>query len=341
MKKLILALSFTSAFTQLPAFADDFVPAEVINKNYDQLTNTSPRASRLEGINLSSYLVDENGQVSDIEIVATAGQKKYQREVMDYVSKLNYKSAKLNGETIPVAKTITVSSQNLHAGFSNDKASRGFFNDYEQASKLIDEKKYDEAKSRINELENEHTKNTVEIVLLAWLKSQHSYFVQDWKSFDQHINEAFLFRGNLPDQIQKRVIKNALQWFISKQDYVRAYDAIDALGNIESITFTQQNKEQLLAQVNDIYKSSGDIKQQIELLPKQAVLPLLSKSEVALEAQMPLTKVQLRCENKVVNYDISTIDKIVISQNDVRCGLLIKSAQAQTVTLKQSGDSFL
>ena len=126
MKKLILALSFTSAFTQLPAFADDFVPAEVINKNYDQLTNTSPRASRLEGINLSSYLVDENGQVSDIEIVATAGQKKYQREVMDYVSKLNYKSAKLNGETIPVAKTITVSSQNLHAGFSNDKASRGF-----------------------------------------------------------------------------------------------------------------------------------------------------------------------------------------------------------------------
>ena len=46
------------------------------------------------------------------------------------------------------AKTITVSSQNLHAGFSNDKASRGFFNDYEQASKLIDEKKYDEAKSR-------------------------------------------------------------------------------------------------------------------------------------------------------------------------------------------------
>ncbi len=137
------------------------------------------------------------------------------------------------------------------------------------------------------------------------------------------------------------MIKNALQWFISKQDYVRAYDAIDALGNIESITFTQQNKEQLLAQVNDIYKSSGDIKQQIELLPKQAVLPLLSKSEVALEAQMPLTKVQLRCENKVVNYDTSTIDKIVISQNDVRCGLLIKSAQAQTVTLKQSGDSFL
>ncbi|KTF12039.1 energy transducer TonB [Pseudoalteromonas carrageenovora] len=341
MKKLLLALSLASTFAPLSVSADDFVPAQVINKNYDQLTNTSPRASRLEGINLSSYVVDENGLVSDIEIVATAGQKKYQREVIDYVSKLNYKSARLNGGAISSAKTITVSSQNVHASFSNDQASPGFFNDYEKASQLIDDKRYDEAKTYITELENEHTKNTVEIVLLAWLKSQHSYFVQDWQSFDEHIYEAFLFRDNLPDQIKKRVIKNALQWFISKQDYVRAYDAIEALGDIESITFSEQNKAQLLAQVNDIYKNSGDINQQILLESEQAVLPLLSKSEVELKTEKPLSKVQLRCENKVVDYDTSAIDKIVISKNDVRCGLLLKSAQAQTVTIKQSGESFL
>lgn len=341
MKKRLLALSFASTFTHLSASADDFVPAQVINKNYDQLTNTSPRASRLEGINLSSYVVDKNGQVSDIEIVATAGQKKYQRKVVDYVSKLNYKSAQINGGAVSTAKTITVSSQNVHASFSNDQASPGFFKDYEKASQLIDDKKFDEAKTYITELENEHTKNTVEIVLLAWLKSQHSYFVKDWKSFDKSIYEAFLFRDNLPDQIKKRVIKNALQWFISKQDYVRAYDAIDALGDIESITFSEQNKAQLLAQVNDIYKNSGDINQQISLESEQAVLPLLSKSEAVLKAEKPLSKVQLRCENKVVDYDTSAIDKIVISKNDMRCGLLIKSAHAQTVTLKQSGKSFL
>lgn len=341
MKKRLLALSLASTFNHLSVSADDFIPAQVINKNYDQLTNTSPRASRLEGINLSSYVVDENGQVSDIEIVATAGQKKYQREAVDYVSKLNYKSAKLNGGAVSSAKTMTVSSQNVHASFSNDQASPGFFKDYEKASQLIDDKNFDEAKTYITELENEHTKNTVEIVLLAWLKSQHSYFVKDWKRFDKSIYEAFLFRDNLPDQIKKRVIKNALQWFISKQDYVRAYDAIDALSDIESITFTEQNKAQLLAQVNDIYKNSGDINQQISLEPAQAVLPLLSKSEAVLKAEKPLSKVQLRCENKVVDYDTSAIDKIVISKNDMRCGLLIKSAQAQTVTLKQTGKSFL
>ncbi len=341
MKKLLLALSLASTFTHLSVSADDFVAAEIINKNYDQLTNTSPRASRLEGINLSSYVVDENGQVSDIEIVASLGQKKYQREVLDYVSKLNYKSAQINGSAVPTAKTITVSSQNVHASFSNDQASPAFFDDYEKASQLIDEKKYNEAKAYITELENEHTKNTVEIVLLAWLKSQHSYFVQDWKSFDKSIYEAFLFRDNLPDQIKKRVIKNALQWFISKQDYVRAYDAIDALGDIESITFSEENRAQLLAQVNDIYKNSGAINQQITLESEKAVLPLLSKGTVELSASKPLSKVQLRCENKVVNYNTNEIDKILISKNDIRCGLLIKSAQAQTVTLKQTGESFL
>lgn len=341
MKKLLLALSLASTFTHLSVSADDFVAAEIINKNYDQLTNTSPRASRLEGINLSSYVVDENGQVSDIEIVASLGQKKYQREVLDYVSKLNYKSAQINGSAVPTAKTITVSSQNVHASFSNDQASPAFFDDYEKASQLIDDKKYDEAKTYITELENEHTKNTVEIVLLAWLKSQHSYFVKDWKSFDKSIYEAFLFRDNLPDQIKKRVIKNALQWFISKQDYVRAYDAIDALGDIESITFSEENRAQLLAQVNDIYKNSGAINQQITLESEKAVLPLLSKGTVELSASKPLSKVQLRCENKVVNYNTNEIDKILISKNDIRCGLLIKSAQAQTVTLKQTGESFL
>ncbi|MDC9509271.1 energy transducer TonB [Pseudoalteromonas sp. Angola-4] len=341
MKKRLLTLSLASTLTLPPVSADDFVPAQVINKNYDQLTNTSPRASRLEGINLSSYVVDENGQVSDIEIVATAGQKKYQREAIDYVSKLNYKSARINGNAVPTAKTIKVSSQNVHASFSNDQASPGFFDDYKKASQLIDDKKYDEAKTYITELENEHTKNTVEIVLLAWLKSQYSYFVKDWEKFDKHIYEAFLFRDNLPDQIKKRVIKNALQWFISKQDFVRAYDAIDALDNIDSIIFSEQNKAQLLAQVNDIYKNSGEISQQISLESEQAVLPLLSKSEVELKSDKPLSKVQLRCENKVVNYDLSTIDKIEISKNDVRCGLLIKSTFAQTVTLKQSGKSFL
>jgi hypothetical protein len=97
----------------------------------------------------------------------------------------------------------------------------------------------------------------------------------------------------------------------------------------------------LLAQVNDIYKNSGDINQQIAIETDQAVMPLLSKSEVVLESTMPLSKVQLRCENKVVNYNTSAIDKIVISKDDLRCGLLIKSAQAQTVTLKQSGYAFL
>jgi len=150
-----------------------------------------------------------------------------------------------------------------------------------------------------------------------------------------------LFRDNLPDQIKKRVIKNALQWFISKQDYVRAYDAIDALGDIESITFSEENRAQLLAQVNDIYKNSGAINQQITLESEKAVLPLLSKGTVELSASKPLSKVQLRCENKVVNYNTNEIDKILISKNDIRCGLLIKSAQAQTVTLKQTGESFL
>ncbi|MEI8641667.1 hypothetical protein P4S68_13425 [Pseudoalteromonas sp. Hal099] len=93
---------------------------------------------------------------------------------------------------MPTAKTITVSSQNVHASFSNNQASPAFFDDYEKASQLIDDKKYAEAKTYITELENEHTKNTVEIVLLAWLKSQHSYFVQDWKSFDKSIYEAFV-----------------------------------------------------------------------------------------------------------------------------------------------------
>ncbi|MEI8641668.1 hypothetical protein P4S68_13430 [Pseudoalteromonas sp. Hal099] len=47
MKKLLLALSLASTFTHLSVSADDFVAAEIINKNYDQLTNTSPRASKV------------------------------------------------------------------------------------------------------------------------------------------------------------------------------------------------------------------------------------------------------------------------------------------------------
>mgnify|MGYP000007579383 FL=1 len=93
--------------------------------------------------------------------------------------------------------------------------------------------------------------------------------------------------------------------------------------------------------MNDIYKNSGAINQQITLESEKAVLPLLSKGTVKLSASKPLSKVQLRCENKVVNYNTNEIDKILISKNDIRCGLLIKSAQAQTVTLKQTGESFL
>jgi hypothetical protein len=340
MKKLSIALSILPALTCVPVMAD-FVPAEVVKDNYNKQTNTSSRVSRFEGLNLSSYVVNESGQVSDIEIVASIGQDKYKREVVEYVSKLNYKSAQVDGKAVPSAKLITVTSQNLHLGYTNDKATHGFFNDYETASNLINEKKLDEAQSKIIELERDHAKNTVEIVLLSWLKSQHSYFTQDWIGFDKHINNAFLFRDNLQDQIKVRVVKNALQWFISKQDYVRAYDAIDALGNIKAFVFTDENKQQLLAQVNDIYKNSGDINQQIAIETDQAVMPLLSKREVVLESIMPLSKVQLRCENKVVNYNTSAIDKIVISKDDLRCGLLIKSAQAQTVTLKQSGNAFL
>ena len=107
---------------------------------------------------------------------------------------------------------------------------------------------------------------------------------------------------------------------------MRAYDAIDALGNIKAFVFTDENKQQLLAQVNDIYKNSGDINQQIAIETDQAVMPLLSKSEVVLESTMPLSKVQLRCENKVVNYNTSAIDKIVISKTPyIMMGFLLLS----------------
>ena len=66
--------------------------------------------------------------------------------------------------------------------------------------------------------------------------------------------------------------------------------------------------------MNDIYKNSGAINQQITLESEKAVLPLLSKGTVELSASKPLSKVQLRCENKVVNYNTNEIDKILISK---------------------------
>ena len=332
----VSTVSANSAFEK-GVFEKTYTPAQVI-ENKNESFPKSYSGSRLEGWALLSYVVAKDGSVNDIALLSQSTVVDTQAEAQRYLNNLVFSPAIKGEQPVESGYLFTYQAGKYFTGYANDKASRGFLNEYDEVNSFIKEKNFKAAEAGLTQLFADHTKNTAEQALFAWLKSQFYYFQQQWQGFDEQIKIAYLLRAQLPTELHYSVVKSALQWFIYQQDFYLAYNAINALGNIEGKVFTSENKLATAKQVDDILAQTTQIKTVITLQEQQLQYFSLSRANIVLENAQNLEQVELRCANQVIKFSPSKQIAYAIDPASRRCGLLLKSRKSEQLTLTQTGE---
>jgi len=314
-----------------------YTPAQVI-ENKNESFPKSYSGSRLEGWALLSYVVAKDGSVNDIEVISHSAVVDTQAEAQRYLNNLVFSPAIKGEQAVESGYLFTYQAGKYFTGYANDKASRGFISGYDDVNTLIKEKNFKEAELELAQLFTDHTKNTAEQALFAWLKSQFYYFQQQWQGFDEQVKVAYLLRAQLPTELHYTVVKSALQWFIYKQDFYLAYNAINSLGKIEGKVFTSENKLATTKQVDELLAQTTVINTEITLHDQQVDYISLSRANIVLENAQNLEQVELRCANQVVKFSPSKQIVYAVDPASRRCGLLLKSKKSEQLTLTQTGE---
>ncbi|MEC8206262.1 MAG: energy transducer TonB, partial [Pseudomonadota bacterium] len=168
-----------------------------IVKNSNKRYPGSYNGSRLEGWALMSYVVDTQGKAKDIEVIMASDTRGSEENAEKYLTNLEFAPATKEGKTVEGGYLYSFEVGKYFNGYSNDKASRGFINEYDEINKMLQAKEFNKAEQALAELYKDHTKNTSEQALFAWLKSQYYYHQQQWFDFDEQLSVAYLLRAKL------------------------------------------------------------------------------------------------------------------------------------------------
>ena len=308
-----------------------------IVKNSNKRYPGSYNGSRLEGWALMSYVVDTQGKAKDIEVIIASDTRGSEENAEKYLTNLEFAPATKEGKTVEGGYLFSFEVGKYFNGYSNDKASRGFINEYDEINKMLQAKEFDKAEQALAELYKDHTKNTSEQALFAWLKSQYYYHQQQWFGFDEQLSVAYLLRAKLPTDIQYLVAKSALQWYSFKGDFNLAYNAIYALDNIEGKQFSEENKLATIKQIDDLLARTPQINSQINVSKDKLSYLSLSRGSIKIEGASDVSKLQIRCADQVIDLEASESVNYVIDEQSRRCGLLVKSASPAEIKVKQTG----
>lgn len=315
----------------------------VLKENTNPIVRETVLEGRLEGYALLSYIIDEQGQVSDIEPFISSTIKDPYKNAELFYSNLRYSPAQTAEKTIKSASITFFEDSIAFLGDNNNNVRKGFLNHYSRLQKLIAGRALNDAEIALETLHDEFTKNTNEQALYHYLASQFWQIKQDWTRYEFHVTHAFTLRDKLPLEYRQFATQNMLQWYMYAQQFSDAKEVAQAFAHLNGVNVKPETVSKAVDEVVAVAAQQLNINQQIEFqyLTTRVLNPIRSDINLKL-LQGPLERMQLRCTFHVESFDVNSLE----NQNNVSltikpefgpCHLLLKGNTSTILNVAQTG----
>jgi len=332
---IIFFLFFVSSQTTLASF----VPAKLTKNLNPKGTQSTTNLSRVEGWTLMSYIIDDNGLPTHIEIINSSNNGKYTNDSINFLKNFRYSPAIYMGEKTLSAKTFFLKHDNSFIGSNNDGISVGFRLRYERAYKLISENKFDDALEVLDNLQDSNAKNLTEQALSAWIHSLYFFHQKNWLAYRDNVLEAYQLREYLPVKMAIKSTENLLQWQMFQKEYSDAVYTLSSMKNIKSAKMDDSSYNATLQPILDIFKNDASVEINTTLSEGKAWLHKLPRSNINLTTISGEVKLaELRCDNRWHSFDSPNNVNFKIPKNHLNCSILVKGKAGTKIKFIEHGE---
>ena len=339
MEKYLLLLLCFASFSST-AGNDKFISAKVIENFNSKGVNETYNRSRVEGWAYLSFVVNTEGQASNIVAINSSSDRSIDQAKM-YLENLRYSSAMANNEAVNEAKTIFFTENKQVESSGKGAISKGFINRYNEAYKVVTSKNKELAKEKLKNLTDTYTKNFEEQALSHWLHSIHYFLHAEWGLYFESLEKGYLLGSNLPRDIEVKNTKNLLDWYIFKKSYPQALKVLARLNNIKERKLSPESFNIKYNEIISGQKNNKTINTEFVMYGRRnSWLQELSHSSISFESSnSDLSIVELRCQNAVYKFAQSSIENFQIPDDYIGCSILVQAPLGTSFTLIEQDKS--
>lgn len=246
---MVLATLF--ALTGFPSSAvTGLTIPPIVIQNDNKTREVFASRGGMEGWAKVSFLVGVDGKPKDIVAFDYSGKERYIRSTVRYVNNLTYSPALVDGVPTISANSLFVPNKFSALGYSEDSVTPAFSEEYQQVMTILANPNPDlpAARSLIDELIDDHTKNLNEQAMAAWLESVYYYKAQDFLEYMRQTAITVELNAYTPAIILARSTVNLFDAQLHYGYYYEALATLEKMKYIDGLDLSEEVMEQFLAQ---------------------------------------------------------------------------------------------
>ena len=312
---VVIAISTLSP----PASAAQTQPAKMI-------TETSPvfpfeyRKDEIEGWVQLSFIVNEQGKVTDALLHDSTGHALFEQAALEAVQQWQYRAASRNG--IPVNQSFNAVTLNFRLDNSNNyddnqrrsDVNKRFLSRFQKGMNAIEKGDLEDAAEKIKELRERDKRKWIESSYL-WVLEGY-YFEKQGDTLNAARSFAKVMKNGsnvLPRAVYVEVLKKAFVANIMNNNLSEAVEVYQAFENFAADNDTLKNLAPYYQQAKD-FLASDQALEIVSILPEKGLWHHnISKSSLQLSsAEKTLDAVHLRCDYQHIQYQKVATQAIAI-----------------------------
>jgi hypothetical protein len=241
------------------------IDAKVIQNN-NRIEKVHTSRGGMEGWVIVSFIIGLDGKPRDIVPIDYSGKVRYINSTIRYVNNLIYSPVMVDGLVTTSQDSLFVPNTYSGIGNSENSVTPAFSREYQGAMDILANSTPDlpNVRKRIDELENDHTKNLNEHAMAAWLESVYYYEEQD---FLEYMRQTYINGINISDEVNAQFMVE-LESKINSEELIRVFGKLTPLGwwiyqnNLKNFKLTSVNGKIDSVQIVEMYKLPPNTSQQ-------------------------------------------------------------------------------
>jgi len=286
-----------------------------------------------EGWVVMSFVVDTQGKVNSTIVEDSSNGKVFNKAAKKAIEQWVYQPTTINGKAVEQCKNTVRFDFMLNT--EKQAARKKFARSYKKVTKLITEKKFDEAQKKIEELKSKGAWNLYED---AWINSLSAFLYSETGEESKELAVlTSLSRSDKSYFDDDKNLNNLLRLFslnIDHKLYVEALKVAKKVKKLDKAKKVYFKLEKMVGQLEKFIDSGGDYVVKGNISSKGVWSYGLARNSFGFIGQTSnLRKLDIRCDNKHSVYSIAKDSVWTIPNSWGECRVFVYGDNNSTVSL--------
>jgi len=273
-----------------------------------------------------SYIVEKDGSVSSPILEESSGNGAFSRAALKAITKWTYEPALENGE--PVQQC----NQSVRFDFSlsdvdNAGASRKFSFQYKKTQALIADGNLKGALTNIEKMANKKRWNLYEDAWFSLLKANYHHAIDDSIKQLDHLNRVIHSSDYIPKDLYVNALSRTFILNVNQANYAAALRNFGALKKQDNATELVEQLQAYAEKVEDVIAGDNFLIKAGTIANDRPWSHALVRNEFTItDIKGELYKLEVRCNNRVMSYQVQDNVEWKIPSNWQGCTIYVNGA---------------